>query len=71
MEYTTESGYTVRETLSGLDVEDCNGCHACELPVGLSHFEDENGNIDEDLLEAEIRNEMDIEGFLADQADYA
>lgn len=71
MEYTTENGYTVRDTLSGMDVEDDTGRHVCELPVNLSHFEDDNGNIDEDMLEAEIKNEIDIEGFLADQADYA
>lgn len=69
MTHETEN-YTVRETLSGLDVEDWNGCHVCELPVGLSHFEDENGNIDDDKLEQAIQDEMDVETFLDDQANY-
>jgi hypothetical protein len=70
MEYETENGYTVRDTLSGLDVEDWNGCHVCELPVNLTHFEDEDGNIDEEKLEQAIEDETAVESFLADQADY-
>ena len=49
MEYTTESGYTVKDTTSGIDVEDWNGCHVCELTgINLTSFLDEDDNIDEE-----------------------
>ena len=71
MEYTTENGYTVRDTTSGIDVEDWNGCHVCELTgITLYSFLDEDDNIDEEKLEQAIDDEMETEAIIADQTEF-
>ena len=70
--YETESGYIVTETLSGLDVHE-NGEFVCELSgKTLENYRENDGlwDIDEDKLEADIKEELDVEDFLNDQAQY-
>ena len=67
--YITELGYVVTDTLSGADVHE-DGNLVCELPCNLSHFEDDDGNIDNDKLEALIKDTIEVDTFLDDQANY-
>ena len=73
--YETECGYVVRETLSGLEVSD-NGEFLCELggkTLNDYRIEEDDyltDDIDDEKLEADIDNEIDVEGFLAYQAEY-
>jgi hypothetical protein len=69
MKYTTELGYVVTDTLSGADVYVDDNL-VCELPCHLSHFEDDNGNIDDDKLEGLIQDTIEVDTFLDDQANY-
>lgn len=68
--YETELGYIVRETISGLDVTE-DGEFVCELSgKRLEDYRDENEDIDDDALEADIREVKEAEDFLAYQKDY-
>lgn len=69
--YETESGYIVTETLSGLDVNE-DGEFVCELSgKTLENYRVEDSeDIDEDKLEADIQEELSVEDFLNDQAQY-
>jgi hypothetical protein len=70
MKHITGLGYVVQDTLSGADVYDDTGNLVCQLPQSLSHFEDDNGNIDDDALEEAIHDEEEVEAFLDYQSDY-
>ena len=68
-----ESGYVVRETTSGLDVyEDTDMEYfVCELPrFNLDYFRDDNDDVDDDKLEAAIKEEIEVEEIIAMNADY-
>ena len=69
--YETELGYVVTETLSGLDVHE-NGEFVCELSgKTLENYRVEDSwDIDEDKLEADIKEQLEVEDFLNDQAQY-
>jgi hypothetical protein len=66
--YETELGYQVRETTSGLDVTE-NGEFVCEL-IGRTlndyrtNNDDEYSDIDDELLEADIKEQVDADEFL-------
>ena len=71
--YETELGYVVKETTSGLDVyEDTEMEHyICELGgVSLDNFRDDNDDVDDDKLEAAIKEELEVEDIIAMNADY-
>jgi hypothetical protein len=71
MEYITESGYKVVDTLSGLDVYDEAGNYVIAIQgVHVSEFMDENENIDDDRLDAVIETELEVDNFIQDQAAY-
>ena len=71
MEHTTESGYKVVDTLSGLDVYDEAGNYVIAIQgVHVSEFMDENENIDDDRLDAVIETEIEVDNFIQDQAAY-
>lgn len=71
MEHITENGYKAVDTLGGIDIYDEYGDYVCELPaVSLYGFMDENDDIDEEKLEEAIHSELEVEGFLKDQAEY-
>ena len=63
--YETSLGYVVIETLNGLDVTE-NGDFVCEL-AGRSladySFDDV---IDDDMLENDIKEQIEVEEFLAE-----
>ena len=66
--YETELGYQVRETIDGLDVTE-DGEFVCELTgKTLNDYrtdkDDEDSDIDDDLLEADIKEEVEVETFL-------
>ena len=70
--YETELGYVVRETTSGLDVyedEDMEN-FVCELSgVSLDNFR-YDGDVDDDKLEAAIKEEVEVLNILEMNADY-
>ena len=71
MEYKSETGYIATDTLSGIDIYDADGNFVVELQgLSLSRFEDEDGNINDNQLEEEIRNTLDAQEFLDYQAEY-
>jgi hypothetical protein len=71
MEYQSETGYVATDTLSGIDIHDDSGNFICELQgLTLSRFEDENGDINSDQLEEEIRDTLDAQEFLDYQSEY-
>ena len=60
--------YVATDTTAGIDITDKDGNFICELNgMGLSYFENENGDIDEDRLESVIRNQIAVEEFLDNQ----
>ncbi len=66
--YETELGYQVRETIDGLDVTE-DGEFVCELTgKTLNHYRtdkaDEDSDIDDDLLEADIKEQVEVDEFL-------
>ena len=66
--YETELGYQVRETTSGLDVTE-DGEFVCELTnKTLNDYrtdkDDEDSDIDDDKLEADIKEQVEVEEFL-------
>lgn len=69
--YETELGYIVTETLSGLEVHE-DGKFVCELSGKTleNYREDDGWDIDDDKLEADIKEELEVEDFLNDQAQY-
>lgn len=68
--YETELGYIVRETLSGLEVSE-NDRVICTLSgKSLDNYRVNEWDIDDDLLEADIKEEVEVEEFLAYQEDY-
>ena len=72
--FVTELGYKVRETLGGLEVYDENDEFVCELGGTLNSYrmdpDDEDSNIDNDKLEADIEKALDVDNFLAYQREY-
>lgn len=68
--YETESGYIVTETLSGLEVTEDDRVICTLDGKTLEDYCDEDENIDDDALEADIREGEEVEDFLAYQAEY-
>ena len=63
--YETELGYQVRETTSGFDVTE-DGEFVCELTNKTindyrTDKDDEDSDIDDDLLEADIKERVEVE----------
>ena len=66
--YETELGYQVRETIDGLDVTE-SGEFVCELSGKTlndyrSNRDDDFSDIDDDLLEADIKEQVEADEFL-------
>lgn len=62
-EYTTELGYYVRETIDGLDVYE-DGTIVCSLDnKTLAHYT-YNGKVNDDKLDADIKEEIEVCDFL-------
>ena len=66
--YETELGYQVRETITGLEVTE-DGEFVCKLyGKTLNNYRtdkgDEDSDIDDDLLEADIKEQVEVEAFL-------
>lgn len=68
--YETESGYIVRETLGGLEVTEDDRVICTLNGKTLEDYCDEDENIDDDALEADIREAEETEDFLAYQNEY-
>jgi hypothetical protein len=68
--YKTESGYIVTETLCGLEVTEDDRVICTLDGKTLEDYCDEDENIDDDALEADIRECEEVEDFLAYQAEY-
>jgi hypothetical protein len=68
--YETESGYIVRETLGGLEVTEDDKVICTLDGKTLEDYRDENDDIDDDTLEADIKEAEDAEEFLAYQEEY-
>lgn len=72
--YETELGYQVRETISGLDVTE-NGEFVCELyGRTLDDYRtdgcDDLSDIDDDKLEADIKETIEAAEFIEEQKEY-
>ena len=67
--YETELGYIVRETLGGLEVSE-NDRVVCTLSGMTLDDYRFNERMDDDLLEADIKDEVEVEEFIAYQEDY-
>ena len=72
--YETELGYQVRETLSGLDVTE-NEEFVCELyGKTLNDYrvdrDDEDSDIDDDKLEADIKETIETAELIEEQIGY-
>lgn len=63
--YETGLGYVVIETINGLDVEE-NGEFVCELAGRSLADYSFDSVIDEDMLENDIKEQIDVEEFLAE-----
>ena len=68
--YETELGYIVTETIDGLDVTE-DGEFVCELKgKSLNDYrfggceDDDYSEINDDLLEADIKEQVEVEDFL-------
>ena len=68
--YVTEWGYIVKETLSGLEVTEDDKVICTLDGKTLENYRDEDENIDDDALEADIREVEEAEDFLAYQKEY-
>ena len=68
--YETESGYIVTETLGGLEVTEDDRVICTLDGKTLEDYCDEDENIDDDALEADIREGEEVEDFLAYQTEY-
>lgn len=72
--YETELGYQVRETISGLDVTE-NGEFVCKLyGRTLNNYRtdrcDDLSDIDDDKLEADIKETIEAAEFIEEQKEY-
>ena len=68
--YETESGYIVTETLGGLEVTEDDRVICTLDGKTLEDYRDEDENIDDDALVADIREGEEVEDFLAYQNEY-
>ena len=68
--YVTEWGYIVKETLSGLEVTEDDKVICTLDGKTLENYRDEDENIDDEALEADIREVEEAEDFLAYQKEY-
>ena len=70
-EYETQLGFIVRETLEGLEVTD-NDCYVCTLDnKTLESYREDNGiDINDDLLESDIKEQAEVESFIDYQKEY-
>ena len=73
--YETELGYQVRETLNGLEVTDPDEDKVvCTLNGNLNYYredpDDELSDIDDDMLEADIKKVCEAQEFLDYQREY-
>lgn len=68
--YETELGYIVRETLGGLEVSEDDRVICTLSGKSLDHYRVNEWDIDDDLLEADIKEQVEVEEFLAYQEDY-
>lgn len=67
--YETELGYIVRETLGGLEVSEDDRV-VCTLSGKTLDDYRFNGRVDDDLLNADIKDEIEVEEFITYQEDY-
>jgi len=68
--YELENGRVVIERINGLDVYD-GDAFVCEIQgKTLDSFRDENDEIDEDALDAEIDDILDADEFIDYQKNY-
>lgn len=69
MEHTTEYlGYVVKERIGGLDVYDDHGDFVCEISrATLGNFT-YDGKISDAELEQAIKEQIDVEAFIDEQA---
>lgn len=71
MEHITEDGYKVVDTLSGVDVYNANDDFTCAIRgIHISGFMDEDGNVNDERLDAMIEEELEIEEFIDEQGGY-
>lgn len=68
--YETELGYIVRETLGGLEVTEDDRVVCTLSGKSLDNYRVNEWDIDDDLLEADIKEQVEVEEFLAYQEDY-
>ena len=70
-EYETQLGFIVRETLEGLEVSD-SGYPVCTLAnKTLENYRADNGiDINDDLLESDIKEQAEVESFIDYQKEY-
>ena len=65
--YQTPLGYIARETISGLEVYE-NGTVVCLIEnTSLDKYRDENEDIDDDLLESDIKSAIETQDIIDDQ----
>ena len=68
--YLTESGYTARESMSGIDIYDGDS-FVCELGGRkLDEYRDEDDNIDDNALDADISMQLQVDDFIEYQQEY-
>jgi hypothetical protein len=68
--YQTELGYIVRETLGGLEVSEDDRVVCTLGGRSLDDYRVDDLDIDDDLLEADIKEQIEVEEFIAYQEDY-
>ena len=68
--YETELGYIVRETLGGLEVSEDDRVVCTLSGRSLDDYRVDDLDIDDDLLEADIKEQIEVEEFIAYQEDY-
>ena len=65
--YITPLGYIVNERIGGMDIYE-DGTIVCVINGStLEKYRDENENIDDDMLESDIKNAIEVEDFIDDQ----
>lgn len=71
MTHETQDGYTARDTIGGIEVYDWNDILVCKLSGRtLNDYMNEHEEVDDDALEEDIKDELDVENFIAYQEDY-
>ena len=71
MTHETQDGYTARDTIGGIEVYDWNDIFVCKLSGRtLNDYMNEHEEVDDDALEEDIKDELDVESFIAYQEDY-